>query len=130
MVTFKAHNRGGFDYSFNNLETLASVKMVWNVVTRPIFKERSRAFIGLKEFMDDGDVIQVGIYDKLYRIVKFEKMDPKGGNLYEIHRVDNANITDFDIDATKKGQKVKIKNRKSYEQMFNDFLIFDKKDGE
>jgi hypothetical protein len=130
MVTFKAHSRGGFDYSFNNLEMLSSVKMVWNTITKPIFKERSRAFIGLKEFMDDGDVIQAGIYDKLYRIVKFEKMDPKGGNIYEIHRVDNASITEFDIDATKKGQKVKIKNRKSFQQMFNDFLIFDKKDGE
>ena len=57
-------------------------------------------------------------------------MAPKGGNIYEIVRVDNASITNFDIDATKKGQKVKIKNRKSFQQMFNDFLIFDEKDGE
>ena len=125
IIKFKADSRGGFDYSFNNLETLASVKMVINKVTFPIYKVKSTSYIGLKERMDDGDIIEVGLYKKLYRIIKHKAIDAKRGNIYQIKRVDGASITSFDIDAVKIGQKVKVKNRKSFQTMFNDFLIFD-----
>lgn len=128
IIKFKADSRGGFDYSFNNLETLASVKMVINKVTFPIYKEKSAAYIGLKERMDDGDIIEVGLYKKLYRIIKHKAIDAKKGNIYQIKRVDGYSITNFDIDATKVGQRVRVKNRKSFQTMWNDFLIFEKED--
>ena len=112
---------------FNNLEMLSSVKMVINEITKPIYKERSKSFIGLKEYMDDGDVIEAGDFKKLYRILRHASQD-HNGNVYRIERVDGGNITNFDIEATRKGQKVRVVNRKSFETIFNDFLIFDKKD--
>ena len=127
-MKFKADSRGGFDLSFNNLETLASVKMVINIVTFPIFKVKRKSFIGLKERMDDGDIIEAGLFKKLYRIIHHAKVDPYKGNIYQIERVDGASITQFDIDQVKVKQKVKVKNRKSFETLFNDFLIFDETD--
>lgn len=125
-IILKAQYRGGFDYSFNNLESLSSVKILYTHVTTPIFKKGRESFIGVKEFLDDRDVIEVGLYDKLYRVVKMKLRGGKGGNIYQIKREDNASITNFDIDATKVGQVVKIKNRKSYKQLFEDFDIYQK----
>jgi len=126
-IVFKASRRGGVDKSFNNLEALSSVKMVINKITLPIFKIRGKAFIGLKERMDDGDIIEAGLYKVLYRILHHEKVSHEG-NIYWIERVDAASITSFDITQTKKDQKVIIKNRKSFEQMFKDFEIYNDKD--
>jgi len=126
-IKFKADSRGGFQLHFNNLEMLSSVKMVINVITKPIFKVKSQSFIGLKEYMDDGDVIEAGDFKKLYRILYHASQD-HNGNVYRIERIDKASITNFDIEATKKGQRVRVVNRKSFEKIFNDFLIFDKKE--
>jgi hypothetical protein len=123
-IILKAQNRGGFDMSFNNLESFSSVKIVINEITFPIFKEKRTALVGVKEFLDDRDVIELGIYKKLYRVVRLHRRDIKKGNIYQIKRVDGASITQFDIDATAKGQKFKIKNRKSYKQLFEDFDLF------
>ncbi len=126
-IVFKASRRGGVDKSFNNLEALSSVKMVINKITLPIFKKRTKSFIGLKERMDDGDIIEAGLYKVLYRILHHEKVS-SDGNIYLIERVDCTNITSFDIDQTKKNQKVLVKNRKSFEQIFKDFEIYNDKD--
>jgi len=126
-IKFKADSRGGFQLHFNNLEMLSSVKMVINEITKPIYKERSKSVIVLIEYMDDGDVIEAGDFKKLYRILRHTSQD-HNGNVYRIERVDGGNITNFDIEATRKGQKVRVVNRKSFETIFNDFLIFDKKD--
>lgn len=124
-IKFKAHSRGGFDLSFNNLEMLSSVKMVINKVTAVIYKEKFISYIGLRERMDNGDVIAVGHYKVLYKIISHKAVTTKKGNIYRIKRVDGSNITQFDIDAVEVGQKVLVTNRKTFRQIFDDFLIFD-----
>ncbi len=123
-ITFKAKNRGGFDYTFNNLETLASVKMIWNETTTAIFKENGIAYIGMKECLDNGDIIELGTFKVLYRVVHHKKVDVKLGNIYQIVRIDKSTITAFDIDNTFPKQRVRIKNRKSFETIFKDFEIY------
>lgn len=114
----------GIDPIYNNLSSFASVKMVWNTITGLMYKEHGQAYVGVKEFQDDGDILELGLYKTLYRVIKHHAMSPDKGNIYIIKRVDGANITQFDIDAVKVGQKFRIKNRKTYKQLFNDFLIF------
>lgn len=126
-ILYKSKRLGGVDKSFNNLETLSSVKMVINKITLPIYKHRSSSYIGLKERMDDGDIIQAGLYKVLYRILHHQKVS-SDGNIYLIERVDGANITSFDIGQTKKGQNVLVKNRKSFDTIFKDFEIYNDKD--
>lgn len=114
----------GIDYTYNNLSSLASVKVLWNTVTFPMYKKGGVTFIGIKEFQDEGDILELGTFTTLYRVIKHHQMTYDKGNIYIIKRVDGSNITEFDIDAIKVGQKFRIKNRKSFKQLFNDFLIF------
>ena len=114
----------GIDYTYNNLSSLASVKVLWNKVTDGMKKEHGVTYIGVKERQDDGDILELGLYKILYRVIKHHKVTAKTGNIYIIVRVDGSNITQFDIDAVKVGQTFKIKNRKSFKQLFSDFLIF------
>lgn len=114
----------GINPTYNNLSSLASVKMVWNTVTYPMYKKGGVTFIGVKEYQDVGDILELGIYKTLYKVIQHYQMAYDKGNLYIIRRVDNTNITEFDLDAVKVGQKFKIKNRKSFKQLFGDFLIF------
>lgn len=124
-IKFKSHSRGGFDYSFNNMEMFSSVKMIWNVTTSKIFKKNGATYVGMKEFLDDNDIIELGTFRLLYRVVKRVNMHIPKGVPYQIERVDGEMVTQFDIDASKEGQRVRIKNRKSYKQMFEDFTIFE-----
>jgi hypothetical protein len=114
----------GIDYTYNNLSSFASVKMLWNTVTYPMHKKHSVTFIGLKEFQDEGDILELGIHKILYRVIKHHQMTYDKGNLYIIKRVDNSSITEFDTKSVKVGQKFRVKNRKSFDQLFSDFLIF------
>jgi len=114
----------GIDYTYNNLSSLASVKVLWNKVTDGMKKEHGVTYIGVKERQDDGDILELGLYKVLYRVVAHHKVTARNGNIYIIVRVDGSNITQFDIDAVKVGQTFKIKNRKSFKQLFSDFLIF------
>lgn len=123
VVIPKAGKRGGFDMSFNNLETFTSVKIRRTKVTGPLHHVKSSYFITIKDRLQVRDVLQLGDFEVLYRVIAFPKVTPKGG-LYRILRVDGANITQHDIDAIKVGSVAIIKNRKSYEKIFEDFSIF------
>lgn len=114
----------GIDPTYNNLSSLASVKVVWNTVTYPMYKKGGVTFIGVKERQDNGDILELGLYKTLYKVVQHYKVTSDKGNLYIIKRVDKTNITEFDIDAIRVGEKFKIKNRKSFKQLFGDFLTF------
>ncbi len=125
-LNFKSHSRGGFDYSFNNLEMLSSVKMIWNVTASQIFKKNKQAYVGMKEFLDDNDIIELGTFRLLYRVLRrVQWYGKEKGYIYSIERVDGELITQFDIDASKVGQRVRVKNRKSFDQLFDDFKIYE-----
>jgi hypothetical protein len=113
-IILKRDRLDGVDKSVSDYSMLASVKVLWTVVTAPMFKKGALAFIGVKERLDDGDIIQVGALALKYRVVKQHKFPRIQGNVYRIKRVDGYNITSLDIEATQKGQKVKILNRRNF----------------
>ncbi len=89
-----------------------------SICTKPIWKKSSMAFIGVKQNMLPGEVIRVGNLGIKYKIVSVVSRDEDGFH-YRIKRVDGASITSLDIDATKKGDKVKIVNRRTFQQEIN-----------
>lgn len=119
-IVLKTDRLDGVDMSVSDISMLSAVKVVVTNCTEPIFKIKTQSFIGTKERLDDGDVIQVGDLGIKYRVIKNLRMRGKTGNIYRIKRVDGFAITSLDINATRKGQRVKIVNRKSYKQIFEE----------
>ena len=123
-IIMRSNRLQGVQKSFNNLEMVSSVRVGVTKLTSKIFKEKGISYIGTRESLSVGDVIQVGNFSILYKVVKHHKKTDDKGNIYRIKRVDGFNITSLDIDGTKVGQKVIIKNRRSYQDIFNDFGDF------
>lgn len=123
-IIMRSNRLQGVQKSFNNLEMVSSVRVGVTKLTSKIFKEKGISYIGTRESLSVGDVIQVGNFSILYKVVKYHKKTDDKGNIYRIKRVDGFNITSLDIDGTKVGQKVIIKNRRSYQDIFNDFGDF------
>lgn len=110
----------GVQKSFNNLEQMSTVKLLWTKVKTSIYKKSFITLIGTKDALDVGDVIQTGDYSIKYKVVSERGLSDRGGYLYRIKRVDGYNTTSQDIDGSKVGQKVRITSRRSFEQIFND----------
>ena len=123
-IIMRSNRLQGVQKSFNNLEMVSSVRVTVTKLTSKIFKEKGIAYIGTRESLSVGDVIQVGNFSILYKVVKHQSKTDDKGNVYRIKRVDGFNITGLDIDGTEVGQKVIIKNRRSYQDIFNDFGDF------
>lgn len=119
-IKLRRENIEGVQKSFNNLEQLSTVKLLWTKVKTSIYKKGIITFIGTKDPLDVGDVIQTGNFSIKYKVVSERGLSPKGGHLYRIKRVDGYNTTSHDIDGSKIGQKVRITSRRSFEQIFND----------
>ena len=123
-IIMRSNRLQGVQKSFNNLEMVSSVRVTVTKLTSKIFKKKGIAYIGTREPLSVGDVIQVGNFSILYKVVKHQSKTEDKGNVYRIKRVDGFNITGLDIDGTEVGQKVIIKNRRSYQDIFNDFGDF------
>jgi hypothetical protein len=106
-------NLAAYDYSL-----LSSVKVVKTKVVLPIFTKGSMGFIGVKDPLLPQEVIQVGNLGFKYKIIgPLKQLIPTGGFVYRIKRIDGYNITSTDITATAKGGLVKIKSRRTFEQL-------------
>lgn len=110
----------GVQKSFNNLEQLSTVKLLWTKVKTSIYKKKGITYIGTKDPLDVGDVIQTGNYSIKYKIIKEIRLEDRGGYIYRIKRVDGYNTTSQDIDGSKAGQKINVVSRRTFEQIFND----------
>lgn len=119
-VKLRRENIEGVQKSFNNLEQLSTVKMLWTKVKTSIYKKKGITFIGTKDPLDVGDVIQTGNYSIKYKVVSERRLSDRGGYIYRIKRADGYNTTSQDIDGSKVGQKVRITNRRTFQQIFND----------
>lgn len=84
-----------------------------------MYKVGRFTYIGTKEKLDNGDVIQVGNLGLKYKVRKLKKMDDRYWHIYEIKRIDGNLTTGLDINATKVGQKVLIVSRQTFQQIFN-----------
>jgi hypothetical protein len=118
-IVIKRYEFPGVDMSVNDFEMLSSVKIGVTKVTKKMYKKWKQTFIGTKDQLDDGDVIQVGNLDLKYRVLKHHKITDREGYIYRVRRVDNANTTGLDINNIEVGMKVKIVNRKTFEQLMN-----------
>ena len=125
VVIPKPAGRGGFDMSFNNLETFTSVKIKRTSVTGKMYNKFSSYFVTIKDRVNEGEVLQMGVFKYLYKVVKVVKITTKGP-LLKVKRLDGVNMTQHDIDSINLDSVVIIKNRKSFDKLFEDFSIFDK----
>lgn len=109
----------GLDMSTHDLSLMSSVRVAWTVVTDKMFKKGSRTFIGLKETLNPGEVIQTGNLKVKYKIVNMESISKSGWFLYCIKRVDGNYIASIDIDNSNVKDKVRITNRRTFNQLMN-----------
>lgn len=107
------------NYTYSDLYDVASVPVKRTVVTKLMTKVKLVTYLGVKERLNDGDVIRVGNLGICYRVKKHHKATDKNGNIYVLKRLDNAFVTSLDINAIKLGDKVEILNRESFEQLFD-----------
>lgn len=118
-IVIKRYELPGVDMSLNDFEIVGTVKIGWTKVTKKMWKKNGKTFIGTKDQLDDGDVIQVGNMEIKYRVVKLETISDREWFIYRIIRVDGSNIVGIDLDNVEVGMKVKIVNRKTFEQLMN-----------
>lgn len=123
-VILKNNSYQGVVLSEYDFSLLSSVPFSKTVVTKQMWKERRRTYLGVKQFANKpGDVIQIGSLKKLYRIIKFVRregtMMGKGGDIIMVKRIDGAVTADLDIDNAKKGSNIKVLNRRSFEELLD-----------
>ncbi len=110
--TFSGGDRHLYDFSH-----VTAVPVVVTKVVQKMYKRHGRAYIGILEGILPREVIQIGSHPILYRIIR-ESINNivGGGQLYHVKRIDGFNITQTDIDAINVGDKVRIKNRRTFAQ--------------
>ena len=84
-----------------------------------MFKKFGQTFIGLKDKLNAGEVIKLGDLGLQYRVIKLTEYTEFEGFIHRVQRVDGALTTTTDIEAIELGDKVKITNRRSFEQKIN-----------
>ena len=109
----------GVDMSVNNLEMFTSVRIRWTKVSHAMTKRNGITFLGTKEQLLPGDVIQVGNLGLKYKVISLKKLEDKPqGYIYRVKRVDGAHTTSTDISNILVGQKVQIVSNKTFQQIF------------
>lgn len=109
----------GVDMSISDFTQVHTVTVVWTSVTKKMYKKYKQTFIGIKEKLNEGEVIRVGSLGLLYRVIKLTQYTDTEGFIHRVQRVDGASTTATDIDAIEVGDKVKITNRRSFQQKLN-----------
>lgn len=117
-IILKRSELPGIDMSLVDLEIVGTVKVRVTIIKKKMYVVKGKTFIGTRDQLDNMDVIQLGNFGIKYRVMSLEKMTDYEGYIYRIKRLDGYNTTDLDINATEVGQKVKIVNRQSFEQLF------------
>lgn len=117
-VIIKNDSLPGVDMSIKNFELLGSILPTWTYVTKPIWKKLRVTYIGIKQHIQEGDVIQVGKLGTMFRVIKLIKVEGtmrgKGGKIYRIKRADNNLTTDTDIENVSKGDSVRVMGRQNF----------------
>lgn len=119
--TVMKHNSWpGIDQSIIDFDQVHTVKVLRTKIVETLHKKGIIAYIGVKDGLLSGEIIQFGNFGQKYKVVgPTKKVLPHGGYQYRVKRVDGYSITGTDIEATAVGQVVKIKNRRSFDTMFN-----------
>lgn len=84
-----------------------------------MYKKNGKTFVGIRDGLMAGEVISIKPLGLKYKIIgQMIKKIPQGGGLYRVKRVDGANTTNTDLQNALVGNKVRITNRRSFQQMF------------
>ena len=111
----------GVDMSIFDFSDLTSVKIQRTFISKPIHKVGAKTYIGLKESADEGDILELGNLGIKYVVLSLKQLTPREGKIHRIKRLDGNSTTSTDIAATKVGQKVRILNRRSFNEIFNNY---------
>lgn len=109
-IIIRSESLQGLDLSIYDYSYAFSNKIAWTVVVKAAYKMNGKSFIGLKDNLNVGDIIQSGKSCVMYKVMKFEKMEEKY-RLYKIARTDGHSFVDTDINNLTEKTKLKIKNR-------------------
>lgn len=104
-IILKTDRLEGVDKSIYDYTQLQTVPIVQTRVSKSMYKRGRHTFLGIKERTNVGDVIRVGDFRILYRVIKLVRMEVHGG-IYKILRVDGSNTTQLDLDGARKGKRV------------------------
>jgi hypothetical protein len=118
-IILKRYELPGVDMSVTDFEMLSTVKVSVTHVTKKMYKSSGQTFIGIKEQLDKGDVIQAGNMEIKYKVIKLVKVTDREGRIYRVKRIDGGHTTQLDLDNIAVGQKVRVVNRKTFEQLMN-----------
>lgn len=106
----------GGDKSVIDFEIVGTVKVLRTVITEKMYKVNSKTFIKIKDACMPNEILQLGNLGIRYRTIGLPKVTDNG-YIHRIKRVDGYSTTLTDINATFVGGKVKIKNRRSGQQL-------------
>lgn len=115
---------GGVDQTMLPPTTLGDNEVVWGNITHPFFREKTKVFLGINQYLLKGEVFSLRGRDILYRINSNGKFSSdKKGYLYEIKRLDGNSISGPDFSFSKVGIRVIFENRREYKQKLNYGLL-------
>lgn len=123
FTPFGDRRNNGVDHALIDAVLNGKSDITFCKVIKPIFKKQHIAFIGLSVPVMPKEIIQVGNLGLKYQVIgHIKQVLPRGGYVLRIKRVDGANITQLDIDATNVGDKAKIVSRRSTRQRMDQLI--------
>jgi len=119
-IILKTSNWPGIDKSIIDFGYAFSEQVAVTKVVVPLYKKGHQAFIGLETSLLSGEIFQTGYNGQKFKVIGgIVSYVPTGGYIHRVKRVDGFNIVQIDMDAIKKGDKVRIKNRRSFRDRIN-----------
>lgn len=111
--------------SVADLTRVSAIPVSITYTTSEMYKKGSKSFVVLQDKLMPGEVIQLGDFSIKYKIVTLVSPHPSGGWVHRVKRTDGYNITQLDIDGIHPKQKVLIKSRKSYDQIWREATFYE-----
>jgi hypothetical protein len=119
-IILKTANWPGIDKSIIDFGYAFSEQIAVTKVVVPLYKKGHKAFIGIETSLLSGEVFQTGYNKQKFKVIGgIVSYVPTGGYIFRVKRVDGFNIVQMDMDAIHKGDKVLIKNRRSFRDRIN-----------
>jgi hypothetical protein len=119
-IILKRKGWEGVDKSIIDFNQVSTTPVVVTKVILSMYKKNGKTFVGVRDGLIPGEVISIRPLGLKYKIIgPMIKKIPQGGGLYRVKRVDGANTTNTDLQNALAGNKIKITNRRSFRQMFD-----------
>ena len=109
-IVIRSESLPGLDLSIYDYSYAFSNKVAWTTIVKKPYKKYGKSFIGLKDNLNVGDIIQSRKSCMMYKIQKFVKMEDRY-RVYKIARTDGLPFVDTDFRNLTEKTKLKIKNR-------------------